>query len=110
NDLMNVQAGDEVELILDPYPGQLFKAKVENVITATGEGQYAPSGQIPYASKVGSQGALAVKIRLTGAPPPNLPLGAGGAVAIYTDAGKPVHVISKVVIRIKKWLLYVIPS
>lgn len=111
NYLMNVQAGDDAEVILDPYPGQLFKAKVEYVITATGEGQYAPSGQIPDAAKVGSQGHFAVKIRLTGAnAPSNLPLGAGGTVAIYTDAGKPVHVISKVVIRMKKWLLYVIPS
>ena len=51
------------------------------------------------------------KIRLTGgAVPPNLPLGAGGTVAIYTDHGKPVHIISKVAIRIKKWLLYVLPT
>ena len=30
NFLMNVRAGDEVEVILDPYPGRLFKAKVEH--------------------------------------------------------------------------------
>jgi membrane fusion protein (multidrug efflux system) len=53
---------------------------------------------------------LAVKIRLSDEQPANLPLGAGGTVAIYTSHGKPVHVISKVTIRMKKWLLYVIPS
>jgi hypothetical protein len=37
-------------------------------------------------------------------------LGVGGTVAIYTDEGKPVHIISKVAIRMKKWLSYVIPS
>jgi hypothetical protein len=42
--------------------------------------------------------------------PPNLPLGAGGTVAIYTGHGKPVHIVSKVAIRMKKWLLYVMPS
>jgi multidrug resistance efflux pump len=111
NYLMNVQSGDEVELVLDPYPGRLFKGKVENVITATGEGQYTPSGNIPYAAKVGSMGVLAVKIQLDpGEQPPDLPLGAGGTVAIYTDHGKPVHVISKVAIRMKKWLLYVLPT
>jgi multidrug resistance efflux pump len=111
NYLNNVKPGDDVELILDPYPGRLFKAKVDTVIPASGEGQFDPSGQIPYASKIGSQGLLAVKIRLTDeAPPRNLPLGAGGAVAIYTDHGKPVHIISKVAIRMKKWLLYVLPS
>jgi multidrug resistance efflux pump len=111
NYLMHVQSGNEVDVVLDPYPGRVFKAKVDAVIPATGEGQFAPSGTIPEASKIGSQGLLAVKIRLVDeAPPANLPLGAGGVVAIYTDHGKPVHIISKVTIRMKKWLLYVVPS
>jgi multidrug resistance efflux pump len=111
NHLVNVKAGDDVEVVLDPFPGRLFKAKVDDVILATGEGQYTTSGDIPLASKVGSQGMLAVKIRLTEDNPVlHLPLGAGGTVAIYTDEGKPVHVISKVAIRMKKWLSYVIPS
>jgi multidrug resistance efflux pump len=111
NYLMFVQPDDDVEVVLDPYPGRVFKAKVDAVIPATGEGQFAPSGTIPEASKIGSQGLLAVKIRLVDeVPPANLPLGAGGDVAIYTDHGKPVHIISKVTIRIKKWLLYVIPA
>jgi multidrug resistance efflux pump len=111
NYLTNVEPGNEVEVVLDPYPGRLFRGKVENVIEATGEGQFAPSGQIPSAARVGSQGLLAVKIRLTGeAVPPTLPLGAGGTVAIYTDRGKPVHIISKVTIRMKKWLLFVLPA
>jgi len=37
-------------------------------------------------------------------------MGSGGTAAIYTDRGKPVHVISKVTLRMKKWLLYVLPS
>ncbi len=111
NYLMNVQTGDDVEVVLDPYPGRVFKAKVDAVIAATGEGQYAPSGTIPEASKIGSQGLLAVKIRFVDeGPPPKLPLGAGGSVAIYTDHGKPVHIISKVTIRMRKWLLYVLPA
>jgi multidrug resistance efflux pump len=111
NYLMNVKPCDQVEAIFDPYPGRLFKAEVENVIQATGEGQYTTSGDIPYAAKVGPAGMLAVKIRLTGQDASaELPLGAGGTVAIYTDYGKPVHVISKVALRIKKWLLFVLPS
>jgi membrane fusion protein (multidrug efflux system) len=110
NYLTNVRRGDQVELVLDPYPGRLFKGQVDSVLTATGEGQYDVSGNIPVAAKVGSQGFLAVKIRLTGEPPANLPLGAGGTAAVYTAYGKPVHIISKVTIRMKKWLLYVLPS
>src|SRR5262249_38393977 len=110
NYLDNVKSGDDVDLVLDPYPGQLFKGKVDTVIAATGEGQFTTSGNIPDAAKIGSIGALAVKIRLIGDSPPHPPLGAGGTVAIYTEYGKPVHIISKVTMRIKKWLLYVLPS
>jgi multidrug resistance efflux pump len=111
NYLTNVKAGNEVELVLDPYPGRLMTGTVDTVIEATGEGQYAPSGIIPRAATIGSQGMLAVKIRLTGdSQNVKVPLGAGGTVTIYTDQGKPVHVISKVAIRMKKWLLYVLPA
>jgi len=111
NYLMNVKPGDEVEIVLDPYPGRLFKGKVDTVIPATGEGQFTTSGRIPYAAKIGSIGVLAVKIRLNDEDhPPTLPLGAGGTVAIYTEHGKPVHIVSKVAIRMQKWLLYVLPS
>ena len=37
-------------------------------------------------------------------------MGSGGTAAIYTQKGKPVHIISKVALRMKKWLLYVVPS
>jgi len=111
NYLTNVAPGNEVEVVLDPFPGQLFKGKVDTVISATGAGQFTTGGNIPDAAKIGSEGVLAVKIRLTGdATQPNLPLGAGGTVAIYTEHGKPVHIISKVAIRMQKWLLYVKPS
>jgi len=39
-----------------------------------------------------------------------LSLGSGGSAVIYTNKGKATHVISKVAIRMKKWLLYVMPS
>ena len=35
-----------------------------------------------------------------------LPQGAACTVAAYTDAGKPFHVISKVVMRINAWMAY----
>jgi membrane fusion protein, multidrug efflux system len=100
-----------VEMVLDPYPGRLFTGKVDTVIQATGEGQYKTGGDIPIAAKTGSYGMLAVKIQVTGDDRSiQLPLGAGGTVAIYTDKGKPVHIISKVTIRMKKWLMYVLPT
>jgi hypothetical protein len=35
-----------------------------------------------------------------------LPQGAGGSLAVYTDAGAPFHIISKVVLRMNAWTGY----
>jgi len=69
------------------------------------------SGEIPSAAKATSIGKFAVKIRFgSDADPQTLSMGSGGSGAIYTNKGKPVHIISKVALRMKKWLLYVVPS
>jgi membrane fusion protein, multidrug efflux system len=111
NYLTNVQKGDAVEIVLDPYPGRIFTAKVDHIISATGGGQFAPSGTIPNAANIGSDGLYAVRINFDDeAVARKLSLGSGGSAAIYTTHGKSVHIISKVVMRMKKWLAYVVPS
>ena len=111
NWLSNVEPGDDVEMVLNPYPGRLFLGKVDYVIPATGGGQFAPTGTIPNAAKIGSDGLYAVRINFTDvAVARKLSIGSGGSAAIYTQKGKATHVISKVTIRMKKWLLYVIPT
>ena len=35
-----------------------------------------------------------------------IPQGANGTVAVYTQRGKPVHIITKVVMRMQAWLGY----
>jgi multidrug resistance efflux pump len=111
NYLTNVRSGDNVELVLDPYPGRLFTGKVDTVIPASGGGQFTTSGNIPNAGGPGSSGAYAVKIRFDDqAVAGKLSMGSGGTAAIYTEVGKPTHIISKVTIRMKKWLLYVLPT
>ncbi|MBR1163414.1 HlyD family secretion protein [Bradyrhizobium elkanii] len=109
NYLTNVRRGDDVELVLDPYPGKLFTGKVDAVISAAGGGQLDPSGNIP--SAVRSTGAYAVKILFDDEEVARkLSIGSGGSAAIYTSVGRPVHIISKVTMRMKKWLLFVLPS
>jgi membrane fusion protein, multidrug efflux system len=66
---------------------------------------------MPSAAKATPVGVFAVKIRFDGdADPHALSMGSGGTAAIYINKGKPVHIISKVALRTKKWLLYVVPS
>ena len=109
NYLTNVKPGDDVEMVLDPYPGRLFTGKVDAIIPAAGGGQLTPSGNIPATTR--STGAWAVKIVLDDqAIARKLSIGSGGSAAIYTRVGKATHIISKVTMRMKKWLLFVVPS
>ena len=111
NWLSNVQPGDDVEMVLNPYPGRLFFGKVAYVISATGGGQFTTGGTIPNAARIGSDGLYAVRINFSDQTVARtLSLGSGGSAVIYTQKGKATHVISKVAIRMKKWLLYVMPS
>ena len=68
-----------------------------------------PQAQIPaVAQRVKTGGAFAVKITLD----PQwaghkTPVGAGGEAAVYTEYGKPTHVIRKVMVRMTAWMNYV---
>jgi len=109
NILMNVKPNDPVDIAFKSTPGRVTTGTVESLVQATGEGQFAPTGEIPVAADVGSKGSLLVKIRLddetVGA---QLPVGAAGDVAIYTKSGKPFHAVSKVSMRIFAWMNYLL--
>jgi len=105
--LVNVKPGQEVELVFKSHPGRLFHGKVDSILEATGEGQGAVSGTLPSASKIGSPGILAVKMLLKDEEDNNgLDLGTAGSVAIYTDLLKPIHIMSRVTMRMNKWLYF----
>lgn len=107
NLLKNVEPGNSVDVAFKSLPGQVVTGTVETVIQATGEGQFTPDGNLAVAADVGSKGYLVVKIRLDDkATADRLPVGAAGAVAIYTDSGKPFQIISRVYTRMLCWLNY----
>jgi multidrug resistance efflux pump len=105
--LVNVKPGQEVELVFKSHPGRLFRGKVDAILEATGEGQGIASGILPSASKIGSAGVLAVKVILDESEAAKeLDLGTAGSLAIYTDALKPIHIMSRVTMRLNKWLYF----
>ena len=71
------------------------------------QAQLSASGQLPSLTGAPANDRWAVLIELDDdAFARSMAQGAGGTVAIYTDKGKPVHVISKVALRITAWLGY----
>ena len=60
-----VEPGQEVEVALDIFPGQIFKGEVEAVWWGTGQGQIKPSGNVPTFRFPKLQGRIAVQIKVT---------------------------------------------
>ena len=91
--LKYVKPGQPVEVALNLYTGQIFTAKVEAVWKASGVGQMLPSGTLPGFEPVPPgqpQRQYAAKILFDSAEQSKFPIGAQGAVAIYTDGLKRV--------------------
>ena len=111
NLLTNVKAGDKVEIAFTRLRGKIATGKVEAVVPYTGEGQMLPSGNLPVAANLGSKGKLVVRIRLDDEDlAKELPMGAAGVVAIYTDFVPAFHLVSQITIRIKSWVYFLLPA
>jgi multidrug resistance efflux pump len=113
--LKYVKIGQPAEVALNLYPGQIFKAKVEAIWKASQAGQLLPSGTLPEftpAPPQQPQGQYAVKIVFDSPDQSSFPIGAQGAVAIYTSGMKGGWAaLRRISIRTYTWLnwLYPIP-
>lgn len=115
--LRHIKIGDEAELALKLLPGKILKAKVIDIAYMTPQGQIQPSGLVPpaptgqqppqpYGVQLELEETEEIKnvLRLS-----NIPGGALGTAAIYTNSVKMTHIIRKVMIRMDAWMNYVIP-
>jgi multidrug resistance efflux pump len=102
NEVREVEPGNEAEIAVRTVPGKVIKCKVDSVIWATAQGQLPMGGTLPGASTYGvPEGRLAVKLQLDGKDKEMfLPAGARGQAAIYTERGKMIHILRKVIIRV----------
>ena len=107
NVVRHVEEGNDVEVALVLYPGQILNGTVDSIIWASSEGQGDPSGALPQADTVAGGTALAVRVSFPDLPADlELPVGAGGRAAIYTAKGKPLSVIRKITLRMYSLLNY----
>lgn len=102
-----IKVGDGAEVVFANRPGETFSGAVSRIIGLSGQAQLSASGQLPSMTGAPVTDRWAVSVTLDDAAAARaLPQGAAGAMAIYTDAGRPVHVISKVAMRMTAWLGY----
>jgi multidrug resistance efflux pump len=110
--LKYVKTGQEAEIAIDLYPGQIFTGKVEAIWQGSGAGQMLPSGTLPaftYQPTEIPQGQFAVAIRLDGADQSKFPIGAQGRAAIYTNPSSGFVALRKIGIRAYSWLNFIYP-
>ncbi len=102
-----VNVGDNVEVVFKTIPGQVFAGKINSIIKVSSQAQLNASSTLPSMTGAAVNDRWAVRVTLENREQAKaLPQGAGGTLAVYTDKGKVVHVISKVTLRIKAWLAY----
>jgi multidrug resistance efflux pump len=110
NELHAVEPGNEAEIALSTHPGRIFKAKVDSIIWAQGQGQLPLTGTLPQTGAAPlPEGRFAVKLVLDEREhDPELAAGARGTGAIYTSHLHMIHIIRKVLLRVGAYLDWVI--
>jgi len=103
-----IDEGDEAEVALEIYPGQVFDAVVDEVIWASGGLQLQAGGAIPSLLSLKGSDEFALKLRLKHDDPAHpLHFGATGLAAIYTGMGPSVFkLLRQLEIRSESWLFY----
>jgi multidrug resistance efflux pump len=104
-----VSVGDEVEIAFDRLPGRTLSGRVQAFIPATGQGQLPPSGILMEWTSQPIPGRFGVRLVLDDEYSAlSIPAGASGVAAVYTERGKAIRIIRRVVIRMTTWLNYII--
>ncbi len=102
NELGNVAPGNEAEIALKVYPNRIIKCRVDSVVWASGTGQLPISGMVPQSGTTPlPPGRIAVRLRPAGRDQDVfIAMGAQGQGAIYTEHGKLIHIVRRVILRV----------
>jgi multidrug resistance efflux pump len=105
--IRRVSVGDAVEVVFSTKPGQVFSGKIKTLVKVSAGAQLTASSSLPSLTGAPVTDRWAVRVTLDDQQlASELPQGAGGTLAVYTDAGAPLHIISKVALRMNAWLAY----
>ena len=103
-----ISVGDEVEMVFRGKPGKVYAGTISRIARGSGSAQLSASGQMVTLTGQPENSRWAVVIDFDDvAEAATIPQSSGASiVAVYTQKGKPVHVISKVVMRMNAWMGY----
>ncbi len=102
-----LKPGDEAEILFRALPGRIFQGKVGSILPVLSQGALQPSGTLISSNRATFERVPVQIILEEDIANLNLPIGAAGEVAIYTQHVRHVAIIRKVLFRIKSWENYV---
>jgi multidrug resistance efflux pump len=108
NTLQRVRAGDEAEISFDAVPGRVFKGRVRIVVDAIAAGQMQATGTLQDLGAPTSGGRAVAMIDIVDdISGYQIPPGAAGEVAIYTEYWHHLSMLRKVLLRMRSWQNYI---
>lgn len=100
-----ISVGNQVEIVFKNRPGEVFSGSVVRIVGFSGQAQLSASGQLPSLTGAPVTDRWAVVVTLDDTTVArSLPQGTAGTMGIYTDAGQPFHMITRVALRMNAWL------
>lgn len=112
NSVLRLKAGFEAEVAFDAIPGKVFSGEVVQVLPALAEGELQASGSL-LSLRGAIPGRVPVVIKITDPRfeeyRSQLPGGAYGQSAIYSDQFGHLSILRKTILRMSSWMSYIFP-
>ena len=101
-----INVGDAVEMVFASKPGKVFPGKIMRVTRFSGSAQLTATSTMPTwtGQPVNARWVVIMEFDDKEAAKAMPQSATATIIAVYTQKGKPVHVISKVVMRMNAWM------
>ena len=114
NSAMRLKEGFEAEMAFDALPGKVFTGEVVSVLPVLAEGEMQAHGTLLSLGQMGRMpGRIPVIIKITDPRftelADDLPGGAYGQSAVYSDQFSHVAIMRKIILRMSSWMSYFFP-
>jgi multidrug resistance efflux pump len=114
NSAVRLKKGSEAEIAFDALPGKVFTGEVVEVLHVLAEGEVQANGTMLGLDRLGRvPGRIPVKIKITdprfSALASDVPGGAYGQSAIYSEHFAHVSIMRKIILRMSSWMSYFFP-
>lgn len=110
--LRHVEPGQKAEVVMRMLPGKTLNATVIEILRINPAAQIQPSGILPQAPTAADPAlpfAVVLELNDDSVSLNDIPGGAVGTAAIYTESVSATHVIRKVMMRMEAWTNYIKP-